>query len=220
MTNTFQKLCLAVLLVSSAALSTIANAAPVYGTIVDRNGDPVQSALLMIRPITGSAPKPRPIEAVLSQENLQFTPYVLAVPVGSQVSFPNKDGIEHHVRSFTETKPLDFRVPATQDKPNVVVFDKAGLAPIHCLFHDWMRASVYVVDTPWYEVSNVRGNVSINVPEGQYEMQVWHPDLGAVRPMLKEKLVVGTLAQQVRLKFDFVPRKQRQPRPVAPSTQY
>ncbi|GLH73946.1 hypothetical protein GETHLI_24480 [Geothrix limicola] len=33
--------------------------------------------------------------------NLEFTPYVKVVPVGSEVYFPNKDDVRHQVYSFS-----------------------------------------------------------------------------------------------------------------------
>jgi hypothetical protein len=57
-----------------------------------------------------------------------------------------------------------------QGTPDPVTFDKPGPVTIHCLLHDWMRAYVYVVDTPWYVVTDRTGLASIDVPDGSYEV--------------------------------------------------
>ncbi|MEI9890860.1 MAG: hypothetical protein WDN45_10055 [Caulobacteraceae bacterium] len=37
----------------------------------------------------------------MDQHNLQFDPFVLIVPVGADISFPNRDPVRHHVYSFS-----------------------------------------------------------------------------------------------------------------------
>src|SRR5262249_14406855 len=56
-----------------------------------------------------------------------------------------------------------------------VNFDRAGICYIFCNIHPEMSAAVVVVDTPYYAVSNHAGEFTIrNVPEGRYQLQVWH----------------------------------------------
>ena len=42
----------------------------------------------------------------IAQRDLQFSPFVLVVPVGAQVSFPNFDNVRHHVYSFSPARAL------------------------------------------------------------------------------------------------------------------
>ena len=50
---------------------------------------------------------PRP-EVVLDQRNLSFSPRVLAVRVGTTVSFPNHDRVFHDVFSFRDGKRFEL----------------------------------------------------------------------------------------------------------------
>src|SRR4051812_29248730 len=45
---------------------------------------------------------------VLDQRNLQFSPHVLVVRVGTTVEFPNDDRVFHNVFSFRDGKKFDL----------------------------------------------------------------------------------------------------------------
>jgi plastocyanin len=199
-----------------AVIAGSAQAGRVTATVLDSNGARVGNAVVTLVPIGSKVAAPKPINSAIVQADLQFSPYVTIVPVGSVVSFPNKDGIQHHVRSFSSAKDLNFKV-ATEGEPEKVTFDKLGVVPLHCLLHDWMRAFVYVVDTPYFSKTEDTGQASMVIPNGEYELSVWHPDFGAVRPIMKQKITSTDATNNVNVKFDFVPRKQRKPRPDAAS---
>jgi hypothetical protein len=56
-----------------------------------------------------------------------------------------------------------------------VQFDKPGISFIFCNIHAQMSAVVIAVATPYYAISDVRGEISIpDVPPGRYQMQVFH----------------------------------------------
>jgi plastocyanin len=116
-----------------------------------------------------TAPHPR-----LIQRNKSFEPHVLVVPVGSVVAFPNHDPFFHNVFSLFEGKRFDlglYEAGSTRD----VHFDKPGISYIFCNIHPEMSAVVVALDTPYYGVSDVRGQVVIpNVPSGKYTLQVWY----------------------------------------------
>ena len=56
-----------------------------------------------------------------------------------------------------------------------VHFDKAGISYIFCNIHPEMSAVVVALDTPYYGISDRRGQVEITgVPAGKYVLRVWH----------------------------------------------
>jgi plastocyanin len=118
---------------------------------------------------------PRTAPAVMDQQNKEFVPHVLAVPLGTPVAFPNRDNIRHHVYSFSTAKrfelPLYIGTPATP-----VVFDKPGVVVLGCNIHDWMVGYVYVVATPYFAKTGPDGRAHVSeLPPGGYEARVWHP---------------------------------------------
>src|SRR6218665_999586 len=49
-------------------------------------------------------------KATIAQIDKEFSPRVTVVPVGSQVWFPNRDSVRHHVYSFSATKKFDIKL--------------------------------------------------------------------------------------------------------------
>ena len=45
---------------------------------------------------------------VMDQQNLEFIPHVLPIPVGSTVLFPNNDKVDHNVFSMSRTKKFNL----------------------------------------------------------------------------------------------------------------
>src|SRR6185369_4397725 len=112
--------------------------------------------------------------AVIDQIGKQFVPHVLVVPVGTAVSFPNRDQIRHHVYSFSPAKT--FEIPLYAGQPERLIdFDRPGEVVLGCNIHDWMKAYVFVVDTPYFAVTDAAGLAAIALPAGDYRVEVWHP---------------------------------------------
>ena len=120
-------------------------------------------------PVALSSPRPR-----LTQKDKSFQPHVLVVPVGSLVQFPNRDPFFHNVFSLFEGKRFDlglYEAGSTRD----VLFDKPGISYIFCNIHAEMSAVVIALNTPYYGVSDQRGQIVIpDVPPGRYTLRVWY----------------------------------------------
>src|SRR5579872_6506196 len=113
----------------------------------------------------------------MAQQNMQFDPFVLIVPVGADVAFPNLDKVRHHVYSFAPAKTFELKLYG-QDQTRVVHFDKPGIVPLGCNIHDNMVAFIVVVDTPYAAKTDASGQAVIRgVPAGDWPMQVWRPYL-------------------------------------------
>jgi plastocyanin len=114
-------------------------------------------------------------EVILDQRNLSFSPHVLAVRVGTTVSFPNHDRVFHDVFSFRDGKRFElglYPVGAIKHVP----FDRAGLSRVFCNIHPGMAAYIIVVDTSHFAVTDRDGNFSLpNVPAGTYPYHAWRP---------------------------------------------
>jgi plastocyanin len=110
----------------------------------------------------------------LEQHNKSFEPSLLIVPVGSVVEFPNRDPFFHNVFSLFEGKRFDLGLYEAGTTRNVV-FDRPGISYIFCNIHPEMSAVVIALETPYYGVSNSRGEILIrSVPPGRYVMHVWY----------------------------------------------
>lgn len=130
---------------------------------------PADSSATAPTPVSLSTPRPR-----LLQKDKSFQPHVLVVPVGSLVQFPNHDPFFHNVFSLFEGKRFDlglYEAGSTRD----VFFDKPGISYIFCNIHAEMSAVVIALNTPYYGISDRRGQIVISdVPSGRYTLRVWY----------------------------------------------
>jgi plastocyanin len=134
----------------------------------------------------------RPSSGVeVEQAARRFTRRVTVVPVGTEVLFPNRDKVRHHVYSFSPVRPFELKLYSGTPS-NPVLFDKPGIAVLGCNIHDNMVAWVVVVETPYFAVVDARGAVRLeNVPPGSYRLRSWHPGLAPGAAAADEPLVVG-----------------------------
>ena len=191
-----------------AAATTLAQAAVFVGVASDRDGQSLPNVVMALKPASSQPPATAPTQITVTQEALSFKPYISVIRAGSSVVFANRDTVEHHIKSFSSSKPFEIAVHKPGDTPPPIRFDKEGAIVAYCILHDWMRAYVYVADTPWTAVSGDNGLVRIeNVAPGDYELTAWHPDLGQFKPPLTSKITVGASGTtQTTVKFDFKPR--------------
>jgi hypothetical protein len=161
-------------------LATPAMAAGLTVEVVTANGAPVRDAVVSLYP----GGKPAPFGPSLptyriAQQNMQFSPFVLIVPVGGEVAFPNYDSFRHHVYSFSPAKRFELKLYAKEQNRSVR-FDKAGVVPIGCNIHDAMTAFVKVSDTALAAKTDAAGKASFaNAPAGPTIARIWHPWLRA-----------------------------------------
>ncbi|MFN0101955.1 MAG: hypothetical protein ACKV2U_07680 [Bryobacteraceae bacterium] len=111
---------------------------------------------------------------VLDQRNKRFLPHIMAIPVGSQVDFPNHDPIFHNAFSNFAGQPFDtgLYAPGTSQK---IIFRREGVVRVFCNIHAQMSAVIVVVPSPYFATSGVAGTFRIeNVPAGEYMLRVFH----------------------------------------------
>ncbi|NTU58980.1 MAG: hypothetical protein HGB00_08725 [Chlorobiaceae bacterium] len=115
--------------------------------------------------------------AIVEQKNLEFVPHVTAIPVGSTVSFVNRDKVNHDIFSSDRSKSLDIN-NSTPGVFKKVVFDTVGEVNLLCTIHPEMSGFIVVVDSNHYAVTGEDGKFSIrDVPAGRYDLVVWSEKL-------------------------------------------
>lgn len=182
--------CKPMLLASAAAFAMAAQAATVQVTVLARDGKPLPNAVVVVEPAQGTRPTPpAPVQAVISQEKMQFVPLVSVLPVGSRVTFVNQDAWEHHVRGVpagvaslgSHAAGIELRLagrvegsaPASQE----VTLSNPGALQLGCHLHGSMRGFVYVTDSPFAVQTDANGvAIMRDVPEGPASVRVWHSD--------------------------------------------
>jgi plastocyanin len=116
----------------------------------------------------------------LVQKDKSFHPSLLVIPAGGKVEFPNHDPFFHNVFSLFDGKRFDLGLYES-GTTQFVQFDKPGISYIFCNIHAQMSAVVIALTTPYYSISNWRGEIDIpSVVPGRYQIRVFHPSVSAV----------------------------------------
>jgi plastocyanin len=177
-TRSIPRLVLAVLLAAAGARAQQSLAAHIDLTHGGHRLKDASKAVVWLTPVgaTVELPKQDPAHIPqLVQKNKSFQPSLLVIPVGGKVEFPNHDPFFHNVFSLFEGKRFDLGLYES-GTTRFVQFDKPGISFIFCNIHAEMSAVVIALATPYYAISDARGEISIpNVPPGRYDVQVFHP---------------------------------------------
>jgi plastocyanin len=174
-------------------LATSASAADLTVQVKTADGAPVADAVVMVYPASGGGSGPIQFDwpLVMAQQNLHFDPFVLVVPEGATVSFPNRDKVRHHVYSFSPAHPFELKLYG-KDETRTVKFDKAGAVALGCNIHDSMIAFIRVVDTRYAGKTNAAGTVTIHdLPPGGASLHLWRPYLKAPNNELARTISVS-----------------------------
>ena len=200
---------------ATAALSLLAISAPAAagGLSVDLRtpgGAPVRDAVVSLYPAGKPAAFRKPPGTYeIVQKDIKFTPFVLLVPVGAEIAFPNQDNVRHHVYSFSPAKRFELKLYA-REQSRRVRFDRAGAVPLGCNIHDGMSAFVKVSDTALAVQTDRSGNAAFaNVPPGPVTARIWHPYLRAPGNQVEIRWQVpsrGAARQTVTIHLRPVPR--------------
>ena len=173
----------------------------------------MRDAVVTLYP-AGSAARPprRGGRFVVSQQDLQFHPFLTIVPVGADVSFPNLDPTKHHVYSFSPAKRFELKLFA-KDQSRTVHFDKPGVVALGCNIHDQMSAFIVVTDSAWTARTNAQGMASFaDAPNAPARLTVWHPYLRAPGGIVQQAVAAGQRSASFSIRL--------RPPPAMPMTDY
>lgn len=195
---TIQVHCKWLLVVALATVSASAQESVLKARVeLLKNGHTLSNAsqaVLWLTPLGATVEPPRQEASQipqLVQKNKMFHPSLLVIPVGGKVEFPNHDPFFHNVFSLYDGKRFDLGLYES-GTTRFVQFDKAGISFIFCSIHAEMSAVVISLATPYYAISDSRGNLTIpNVPPGRYDLQVFHSSVApdALRSLNREVTV-------------------------------
>lgn len=156
-------------------MSPLATAQKLSVTVVDQQGQPLADAVVSID--TGEAPTALNDSAVMDQIETLFDPFVLTVPAGATVRFPNSDNIRHQVYSFSNAKPFELPLYSNQEAPTID-FNQAGIVVLGCNIHDHMRAYIYVSPHVTSQKTDANGQVELEWQSvATASLRVWYPGL-------------------------------------------
>lgn len=190
--------------------------------VLDKEGKPVQDAVVVVMPVNKGTPKTAlPMQVTITQEKMRFIPAVSVVAVGTKALFVNNDPWEHHVRAsaagfaqFTTAGSggfelrLDGKPEGKPGKTAEAVFEKAGAVLLGCHIHGSMRGNVYVSDSPWALLTGADGIANIEqIPDGAAQIKVWHSD--QLLDIAPQQTTVSATPGKATMQLTVVPRRRR-----------
>ncbi len=145
--------------------------------VTDSNGKKQDQVVIFLEPQSQLGKVSKPVDIIIDQRDKEFIPFVTVVQKGTSIRFPNSDAIRHHVYSFS--KQFNFQIPLYGNvEPKPIQFNTSGVIPLGCNIHDWMKAFVFVSETPYFSLSNKSGAAKVNnIPKGKYLAKLYHPSM-------------------------------------------
>ncbi|MBX3158519.1 MAG: hypothetical protein KF773_21295 [Deltaproteobacteria bacterium] len=151
---------------------------PQIGTLtgvmqVDGKGANGTYGLVTLEPASGKWAPRTPKRVVIEQRGREFLPSLVAVSVGSTISFPNFDTVFHNVFSTSSFAPFDLGLYKAGEAREYT-FTKEGFVRLGCNLHANMSAYIAVVSAPAYVTTDEQGAFSFaRLAPGKYKLKAW-----------------------------------------------
>jgi plastocyanin len=129
--------------------------------------------VVWLEPAAGAAPAVAIPPASIAHRSKTFVPHVVAIRVGSKVSFPNLDPFFHNAFSNYDGQVFDIGLHPP-GSAREVTFLRPGVVRLFCNIHPTMSAVIVVLETPYFAVTNAQGAFRIAAPPGEYRLKVFH----------------------------------------------
>jgi plastocyanin len=165
------------------------------GQVSLKGGESPEHIAVYLENVPGSyaPPAKRP---ELMHRNLAFFPRVLPVLKGSVVDFPNADAVFHSAFSASPSNPFELGIYG-QGREKFMQFNNAGVVEISCHIHPFMKATVLVLDNPYFTVTDQRGEYAIaDIPPGTYIVRTWSAN---GKPTTQQVSIPSSGAMQVNI---------------------
>jgi plastocyanin len=168
-------------------LCVAVDASELHITLLTSDAKPMPNAVVYLMSSEKLAQQEIDRTAIMDQIDRQFLPHILVVQKDTQIRFPNSDSIKHHVYSFSQAKVFELQLYKGLDA-EPLLFSKTGVVELGCNVHDWMLGYILVVDSPYFGKTNSSGEMTLSVPNGDYQLQIWHPRIVQTAESLRQNI--------------------------------
>lgn len=122
---------------------------------------------------------------LVDQIGCHYEPHVALVELGKRLTIKNSDDLLHNVHGYLG-KDTVFNLAMPLPGETKQKLKTPGRIELRCdAGHSWMTAWVFVIEHPYYAVTDENGGFDLGqVPDGVYQLVVWHEG-GEVAEVLK-----------------------------------
>ncbi len=129
-------------------------------------------------PIHPSLKEAEPKQAVLDQPRCAFVPHVLAMREDRELLAKNPAPIAHNVVITGFNNSKNQQIPSGKSETFRLQAEDRAIA-LSCGAHPWMKGWLWVIDHPYFAVTDEDGNFEIkNAPAGDRNIVFWHEKVG------------------------------------------
>lgn len=131
--------------------------------------------------------------------------YIIGIKNSENILIENTDPIQHEIATYevrniysdqTSNRPV---IPKSSQVRSAFVRHDAEEFTIKCNLHPFLQTHGYLVENPYYTVTDSNGSFSIdNIPPGTYEVVAWHTYIPQ-----KQGTVTITPAGETLINFEF-----------------
>jgi plastocyanin len=142
----------------------------------------IANAVITIKGVTGGKALTIPTKPIeFSQKGCKFHPHVVVIPKGATINVINNDPITHNIHTFPkENAPINKAQPTSLKQFTSPAFSVAETIKVQCDIHRGLMSAWFIVsDSAYTAVSSADGKFNIaDVPDGTYQVEIWHEALG------------------------------------------
>ncbi len=111
---------------------------------------------------------------VFDQKGCVFEPHVLGLMVGVPITLKSSDSANHNINVKLKNSTFNQTVAGGQSIPFTPSAPERTPGQVVCDIHPWMTSWWMVLDSPYFAVTDEKGNFEIkNAPAGTQNVVVW-----------------------------------------------
>jgi plastocyanin len=143
-------------------------------------GGGIANVVVVVKAAKGKKLDPPAQNPVFDQKTCEFHPHILIFPAGSTIDVTNSDGILHNIHTTSQVNPSTNQAqPKFKPKIQIKVEKPEWPIKVQCDAHGWMSGWWISEENPYVAVTDTSGVFKIiDLPAGDYEVEIWHEKLG------------------------------------------
>jgi plastocyanin len=162
----------------------------------------LQDTVIVVEGISKGKAFPTP-EVVIQSTDCVFHPYVSVVKNHQTIKVINNDPVVHNIQVYQSEKGkiiFNSPLPVQSTESGALNFEPGmHISQWICGMHEYMQNWAYVVDNPYYAISQTDGSFQIDkIPPGRYTVTAWHARMKVAR---KEVTISGGTITPVHFEF-------------------